>query len=271
MIHVPFGGGMHQAAGMEVVILCGGQGMRLREETEFKPKPMVAIGAHPILWHIMNHYRTFSVRDFVLCLGYKGEIIRDYFLNFLHHNSDIQINLADGTVSVLRSSLLDWRVTLADTGAVTMTGARIRRAAEYVTGERFFATYGDGVSDVDLDALLAFHLKTGKKATVTAVRPSSRFGELSVNGHLARSFAEKPQTEAGWINGGFFVFEKQTVAGFSSDPGLSLESGVLDTLARENELAVFQHRGFWQCMDTYREMQLLNELWASGAAPWKTW
>ena len=255
----------------QVVILCGGQGMRLHEETEFKPKPMVAIGSHPILWHIMSHYRTYDVRDFILCLGYKGEVIRDYFTNFLYRNSDLRVDLADGKVAILDSVPLDWRVTLAETGIAAMTGARIRRAARYVTGERFFATYGDGVSDIDLDALLSFHLKTGKKATVTAVRPSSRFGELSVEGNLATSFAEKPQTNAGWINGGFFVFEKCVVDEFADDESLSLEAEVLETLARQSELSVFQHGGFWQCMDTYREMQLLNGLWASGTAPWKTW
>jgi glucose-1-phosphate cytidylyltransferase len=256
---------------MQAVILCGGQGTRLREETEFRPKPMVAIGGRPILWHIMRHYRSHGVRDFVLCLGYKGDMIRDYFLNFRHYNADIQVDLADGVVTVLAEDRLDWRVTLVDTGASTMTGGRIRRAARHVRGDRFFATYGDGVSDIDLSALLDFHRSEGKKVTVTAVRPPSRFGELLLEGELVRSFVEKPQTGASWINGGFFVFESGAVADFPARDDLALESTVLEGLAADGELAVFKHPGFWQCMDTYREMQLLNDMWASGAAPWKTW
>jgi glucose-1-phosphate cytidylyltransferase len=256
---------------MHAVILCGGQGTRLREETEFKPKPMVAIGGRPILWHILSHYRAYGIRDFVLCLGYRGDVIRDYFLNFRHHNCDIRVDLGDGTVTVLAEERVDWRVTLVDTGGDAMTGARIRRACKHVHGDRFLATYGDGVSDVDLRALISFHSSEGKKATVTAVRPPSRFGELLVDGGLVRSFTEKPQTGAGWINGGYFVFETASISELSDDEDLSLETQVLEELAARGELAVFKHAGFWQCMDTYREMQLLNHMWESGSAPWKVW
>jgi glucose-1-phosphate cytidylyltransferase len=256
---------------MQAVILCGGLGTRLREETEFRPKPMVAIGGRPMLWHIMSHYRAHGVRDFVLCLGYKGEVIRDYFINFRNHNADIRVDLGKGAITVLDQEEVDWRVTLVDTGANAKTGARIRRATRHVVGERFFATYGDGVANVDLGALLDFHRAEGKNATVTAVRPRSRFGELLVDGSLVRSFVEKPQTSASWINGGFLVLETAAVREFPDDEDLSLEDGMLEQLAARGELAVFKHSGFWQCMDTHREMQLLNDLWAGGAAPWKTW
>jgi glucose-1-phosphate cytidylyltransferase len=256
---------------MQAVILCGGLGTRLREETEFRPKPMVAVGGRPILWHIMSHYRTYGVRDFVLCLGYKGDVIRDYFLNFRNNHGDIRVDLAEGAVTVLTQEEVDWRVTLVDTGTEAMTGARIRRAAKHVTSESFFATYGDGVSNVDLGNLLDFHRAEGKKATVTAVRPPSRFGELLVEGSLVRSFVEKPQTGAGWINGGFFVLETAMVGDLPENEDLTLEVDVLGQLAASGDLAVFKHPGFWQCMDTHRETLLLNDLWAGGAAPWKTW
>lgn len=255
----------------EAVILCGGLGTRLREETEFKPKPMVTIGSKPILWHIMSHFRTFGIRDFVLCLGYKGEIIRDFFLNYRNYSHDVDVDLATGAVSVFGKDQIDWRVKLIDTGASTMTGARVRKAAKFVRGERFFATYGDGVADVDVGQLMAFHLKSRRKATVSAVRPPSRFGELVLDDDRVHSFMEKPQVGTGWINGGFFVFETAAANAFPEKESLSLEADVLEKLADESELAVFRHAGFWQCMDTYREMQLLNELWASGKAPWKTW
>ncbi len=256
---------------MQTVILCGGLGARLREETEFKPKPMVAIGPRPILWHIMSHYRMHGVRDFILCLGYKGEVIRDYFLNFHHHNVDVRVDLSDGTVTMLGEDKLDWRVTLVETGASAMTGTRIRRASRFLSGDRFFATYGDAVSNVDLAKLLDFHRSQGKAATVTGVRPSSRFGELQIEGGAVRSFVEKPQTSAGWINGGFLVFETAVAREFPEDENLSLETQVLEDLAARGQLSVFKHNGFWQCMDTFREMQLLNDMWTSGAAPWKTW
>ena len=256
---------------MQAIILCGGRGTRLQEETNLRPKPMVLIGGRPMLWHIMSHYRTHGVRDFVLCLGYKGEIIRDYFLNFRRHNIDVRVDLATDAVTMLGSTQVDWRVTLVDTGAEAMTGARIVRALKFISGERVFATYGDGLANIDIAELLAFHVSQGKHATVTAVRPSSRFGELLLDEHVVRSFIEKPQTSAGWINGGFFVFDTAAIRALPDDEDLSLEASVLSALAAKGDLAVYKHFGFWQCMDTYREMQVLNDLWASGSAPWKTW
>ena len=257
----------------DVMVLCGGLGTRLREETEFKPKPMVEIGGKPILWHIMKHYHSYGAGSFVLCLGYKGDVIRDYFLNYRSHNSDFAVDLASGSVETLSNGFdEDWRVVLAETGRDTLTGSRIRRALRYVKGNTFFATYGDGVADVDLGALLAHHRRSGRLATVTAVHPSSRYGELGIQDGVVRTFREKPQVTQGWINGGFLVFEK---AAFDRVPAalddVSLEQGVLEALAADDQLAVYQHPGFWQCMDTYREMQLLNEMWSSGSAPWKTW
>ena len=256
---------------IQAVILCGGRGTRLREETEFRPKPLVTIGDRPILWHIMQLYRSYGVRDFVLCLGYKGELIRDYFLNYRRHMSDIEVNLADGSVTFLAENTLDWRVRLIETGVETLTGARIRCVAPYLAGECCFVTYGDGLADIDIAALLAFHRSAGKLATVTAVRPPSRFGEISMEGQLVRSFIEKPQTGAGWINGGFMVFQRTAIAELPDAQDLSLEVDVLEHLAKRDELAVFTHEGFWQCMDTFREMEMLERLWRSGTAPWKTW
>ena len=254
----------------QAVILCGGLGTRLREETEFKPKPMVHIGSKPILWHIMSHYRAHGVRDFILCLGYKGEVIREYFLNLRNFSNDIQIDLSSGRVTALSEEEIDWCVTLVNTGTDTLTGARVRKAARYIKDDRFLVTYGDGLADIDIGQLLAFHAGNGKKATVTAVRPPSRFGELLLDDEAVRSFVEKPQTSAGWINGGFFVFDTAAVRALPDREDLSLESHVLEKLAAEGQLSVFKHAGFWQCMDTYREMQILNDMWASGTAPWKT-
>ncbi|MBC7907752.1 MAG: glucose-1-phosphate cytidylyltransferase [Rhodospirillaceae bacterium] len=259
---------------MQAVILCGGQGTRLREETEFKPKPMVSIGPHPILWHIMRHYASFAVKDFILCLGYKGEIIRDYFLNYRAHTQDVYLDLGQGTVEALPREIsepIDWRVMLTNTGLDTMTGRRVLTALEHVEGETFFATYGDGVANVDLSALLAHHRCMGKLATVTAVHPAARFGEMSLRDGLVTSFTEKPQVAEGWINGGFFVFEKRAFADLPARDDLILETDVLERLAANGQLAVHRHEGFWQCMDTFREMQLLNTLWSQGRAPWKTW
>jgi len=253
---------------MQAVILCGGRGTRLHEETNVRPKPMVSIGDHPILWHIMRHYRSYGVRDFILCLGYKGEVIRDYFLNFRHNNADLEVDLASGDVTLFSKEAVDWRVRLINTGANALTGTRIRRAAHHIQSDRFFATYGDGVANVDLDELLRFHRDQGKQVTVTAVRPPSRFGELLVDGAMVRSFVEKPQTGAGWINGGFFVFERSALDAFSDREDLSLEGAVLEGMADRGQLAVYKHDGFWQCMDTYREMQHLNDLWARGHIPW---
>lgn len=257
---------------MDVVLLCGGLGTRLREETEFKPKPMVEIGSRPILWHIMRHYRHYGPRNFLLCLGYRGDVIRDYFLNYRIRNSDFSVDLGLGAVDTLSNGFdEDWRVVLAETGVHTLTGSRIRKALRYLRHGTFFATYGDGVSNIDIRRLYLHHKRAGKLATVTAVHPSSRFGEMSIGGGLVESFREKPQVAEGWINGGFFVFEREAFADMPADANLALETGLLETLAAKGQLAVYQHHGFWQCMDTFREMQLLNEMWSAGRAPWRVW
>ena len=257
---------------LDVVILCGGLGTRLREETEFKPKPMVEIGGRPMLWHIMKHYHQFGVRNFILCLGYKGDVIRDYFLNYELNNSDVAIDFRDGSLETLSNGYgEDWRVVLAETGPDTQTGSRIKKALRYVRGNTFLATYGDGLSNVDLNALLAQHQSSNKLATVTAVHPSSRFGELAIAGDTVSSFREKPQVADGWINGGFFAFERRSFDRVNLSDDQPLETGLLESLAADSELGVYQHDDFWQCMDTVRETQLLNEMWASGQAPWQSW
>lgn len=258
---------------MQVVILCGGMGTRLREETEFKPKPMVEIGGRPILWHIMKHYERHGFEKFLLCIGYRGEVIRDYFLNYQTHSRDFEIDLGTGKVELLGSADDDvrWSVRLQDTGVHQQTGARVKAAIRYIDGDTFLVTYGDGVADVDITAVIDHHRRSGRLATVTAVRPSSRFGELGLDGDVVSSFQEKPQTAEGWINGGFFVFEKRAFDLIDADANVSLESGVLEILAAQQQLSVYRHTGFWQCMDTYRELCLLEDLWKSGQAPWKTW
>jgi glucose-1-phosphate cytidylyltransferase len=256
-------------AALDAVILCGGLGTRLREETEFKPKPMVEIGGRPILWHILRRYHRFGVRRFILCLGYKGEVIRDYFLNYRVRSADVTVNLRSHEIQVHDATPEeDWEIVLTDTGDETMTGGRIKRALKHVRGDRFFATYGDGVADIDVAQLLATHEKAGRLATVTAVHPSSRYGEIDVAHDAVKTFAEKPQVNGGWINGGFFVFERKAFDGASDDPGLVLETDVLPPLAAREQLSAYQHGGFWQCMDTYREMLVLNQIWARGDAPW---
>jgi glucose-1-phosphate cytidylyltransferase len=256
---------------MKVVILAGGVGTRLREETEYKPKPMVEVGGRPLLWHIMKIYAHYGHTEFIVCLGYKGDVIRDYFLNYEVRNRDFTVSLGSHEVEI--HSLHEesgWRVTLAETGEKTNTGGRLQRVSQYIGGATFMATYGDGVADVDIDRLLSFHRRHGMAATVTAVRPSSRFGELSIERDVVTVFREKPQVHQGWINGGFFVFEPFVLEMIEGD-GESLETGLLAKLAARRELAVYQHEGFWQCMDTYREMQQLNGLWESNAAPWLVW
>jgi glucose-1-phosphate cytidylyltransferase len=258
---------------MQTLILCGGMGTRLREETEYRPKPMVEIGGRPILWHIMKCYATHGFTDFVICLGYKGETIKEYFLNYEAMNNDFTVELGKpNSVSFYDAHGENgWRVTLVDTGIQTMTGARIKRASRYLSGDRFMVTYGDGVSDVDLRTLVAFHDRSKTLATVTGVHPSSRFGELLVQGDRVEQFSEKPQTHEGLINGGFFVFERQALEFLSDDPDCVLEREPLERLAAGGQLSVYQHHGFWQCMDTYRDYQHLNNLWDSGHAEWKQW
>jgi glucose-1-phosphate cytidylyltransferase len=256
---------------MKVVILAGGLGTRLREETEYRPKPMVQIGNRPILWHIMKIYSHHGHNDFVICLGYKGSLIRDYFLNYETQNRDFTVTLGAGKIEVLGNHTEDgWRVTLAETGEATMTGGRLKRIEKYAGRSTFLATYGDGVADIDIESLLGFHRRQGKLATVTAVRPSSRYGELSIENGRVMLFREKPQVNEGWINGGFFVLEPQ-VFDLIHDDNDSLETGLLSQLAEKGQLAVYQHDGFWQCMDTYREMQQLGEMWSSNRAPWRSW
>jgi glucose-1-phosphate cytidylyltransferase len=256
---------------VKVVILAGGLGTRLREETEFRPKPMVEIGGRPILWHIMKLYAHYGFTDFVLCLGYKGDVIRDYFLNYEIRNRDVTVRLGTHELEVHKGhSECGWRVTLAETGRNTSTGGRLARVASYLDGDRFMLTYGDGVADVNIRALLSFHESHGKLGTVTAVRPSSRYGEISFQDGLVQVFREKPQVHEGWINGGFFVFNKPVLDLIAGDAE-SLEEGLLTKLSAAKELAVHQHPGFWQCMDTYREMGLLNELWETQKAPWAVW
>lgn len=263
---------MTERADIPVVILCGGLGTRLREETEYRPKPMVEIGGRPILWHIMKIYAAAGFRRFVLCLGYKGHVIKDYFLRYEALHNDVTVTLGSATPPVVhkRHDEQDWVITLADTGAETMTGARVKRVAPYLTADRFMLTYGDGVADVDLNALLATHEAAGLVGTVTGVRPTARFGELVTDGGTVTDFHEKPQSTQGIVNGGFFVFERRFLEYLSEDTGCVLERAPLEGLVRDRQLAVHRHLGFWQCMDTQRDHQYLNELWRQGA-PWKCW
>ncbi|MDA1095658.1 MAG: glucose-1-phosphate cytidylyltransferase [Chloroflexi bacterium] len=253
---------------MKVIILCGGRGTRLSEETQIKPKPMVEIGGRPILWHIMKIYERHGLNDFMLALGYKGELIKDYFLHYHARQSDLSVHLKSGTVDYTNPTAEDWHVTLVDTGAATQTGGRLRRLKPLLqsTGT-FMMTYGDGVSDVNLTALREFHRSHGRLATVTAVRPQARFGDLHIENNRVSKFEEKPQTGEGWINGGFFVFEPAALDFITSDATL-LEKEPLTQLAQRGELMAYQHTGYWQSMDTLRDKQALDELLASGKVPW---
>ena len=258
---------------MSTLILCGGLGTRLREETEYRPKPMVEVGGRPMLWHIVKIYAAHGFTDFVLLVGYRGERIKEYFLNYEAMHRDFTITLGDPNSLQFHDAHQDesWRVTIVDTGHQTMTGARIKRAAKHIRGDRFMVTYGDGVSDVDLRALVRSHETSRHLATVTGVRPPSRFGELVVQGDRVGQFSEKPQMHEGFINGGFFVFERGVLDYLSEDAGCVLEAEPLERLTADQQLGVYRHTGFWQCMDTYRDLQLLNQLWESGHAPWKRW
>lgn len=257
---------------MKAVLLAGGLGTRLREETEFRPKPMVEVGDRPVLWHIMKILGQQGITDFVVCAGYKSEYIKNYFLNYRAVNQDFTVTLGDHESIAYHGDHeeMDWKVTVADTGKSTMTGGRIARIKRYVDGERFLCTYGDGIADIDLDALVAYHESHGKLATVTAVQPLSRFGvlELEPDGTV-RQFKEKPQVE-GWINMGYFIFEPEIFDYLGGDDTV-LEDEPLHRLAAEGQIAAYEHPGFWQPMDTYRETLLLNELWDNDVAPWKTW
>jgi glucose-1-phosphate cytidylyltransferase len=253
---------------VNVVILAGGQGTRLSEETAVIPKPMVEIGGKPLLWHIMNIYSAYGFHDFVIALGYRGDVIKNYFINFYHYQNDLHIDLRTGVVTVTPTSESNWRVHLIDTGLQTQTGGRVARMRRLLAGGTFMLTYGDGVGDVDITRLLAFHRQHGKLATVTAVRPVARFGEISVEGSRVVHFKEKPQTGEGLINGGFFVFEPG-VLDYLDDDQTVLEGAPLERLAREGQLMAYRHEQFWQCMDTLRDKIFLERLWASGDAPWR--
>jgi glucose-1-phosphate cytidylyltransferase len=255
---------------MKVVILAGGMGSRLAEETEVKPKPMVEIGGRPILWHIMKHYAHYGFKEFFIALGYKSEMIKRYFLDYYSLSGSMTINLANGEVQTRGKECEDWIVHLIDTGLHTLTGGRVKRLQPWLSEETFMVTYGDGVSDIDLRDLLRFHRSHGRLATVTAVRPPARFGGLIFDGDMVADFTEKPQIGEGWINGGFLVFEPQ-VFDYLSVEDSSLEANALEQLAADKQLAAYKHDRFWQCMDTMRDKLLLESLWQKGQIPWKFW
>ena len=255
----------------QVVILCGGMGSRLREETEFRPKPLIEIGNKPILWHIMKIYAHYGYKDFVLALGYKGEMIKDYFYNYEILNNDFTVELGNSKNIEIYSNHNEkrWRITLADTGITTLKGARIKKIEKYVDDDLFMLTYGDGVANINLHELLSFHKSHGRIGTVTGVRPLSRFGELLVKDNKVVSFTEKPQVSDGLINGGFFVFKREIFNYLSEDDNCDFEIGTLEQLAENGELMVYKLKGEWECMDTFRDTQYLNKLWESGKAFWK--
>ncbi|HEY2706897.1 MAG TPA: glucose-1-phosphate cytidylyltransferase [Caulobacteraceae bacterium] len=256
---------------MKVVILAGGLGTRISEEVVTKPKPMIEIGGRPILWHVMKAYSQYGHHDFIICLGYKGYVVKEYFANYFLHMSDVTFNLADNSMEVFRKAAEPWRVTLVDTGEDTMTGGRLKRVLPHIGNDDVFAfTYGDGVANVDLDAQLAFHRSHGKLATVTAVRPLSRFGALTLDGDAVTGFQEKPEDEGGWINGGFFLLSPKVGERIRDDATI-WEQGPIESLARDGELRAFIHQGFWQPMDTLRDKNVLEDRWATGRAEWKTW
>lgn len=255
---------------MKVIILAGGLGTRLQEETVSKPKPMVEIGGKPILWHIMNIYAAQGFNEFVVALGYKAELIKNYFLNYQAYRRDLTIGLRRGEVTIHEGECEDWTVQLVDTGGTTQTGGRIKRLARWIGNETFMLTYGDGVGNVDLRALLELHRTSQKLATVTAVHPPSRFGELYTQAELVTHFDEKPQTQEGWINGGFFALEPE-IFDYIPDDDTAWEREPLQRLAAEGQLNAYHHHGFWQCMDTVRELQLLEKQWSEGKAQWKIW
>lgn len=255
---------------MKVGILAGGLGTRLAEETEVVPKPMVEIGGRPLLWHIMKHYARFGFNEFVIALGYKGEVIKKYFLDYYTLSGSMSVDLTTGGVSILNKRTEAWVVHLIDTGLTTNTGGRVKRLQPFLSDEPFLLTYGDGVCDVNLEKLVAFHRAQSRVATVTAVRPPARFGGIVFDGDLVSEFTEKPQIGEGWINGGFFVFEPALFQYLASDDA-SLEADALEAIASERQLAAFRHDRFWQCMDTLRDKRLLEHLWTTDRAPWKTW
>lgn len=255
---------------MKAVILAGGQGTRISEESQFKPKPMVEIGGKPILWHIMKIYSHYGIHDFIICLGYKGYIIKEYFANYFLHMSDVTFDIANNKMEVHQHTAEPWKVTLVNTGDQTMTGGRLKQVAPYLDDEPFCFTYGDGVTDADIGALIQFHEQQGTLATVTAVQPPGRFGSLNMTGDKIDSFEEKPPGDGSWVNGGFFVLSPKVLEYIQSDTTV-WEKEPLQKLAREGQMAAFVHRGFWQPMDTLRDRIYLEELWDAGQAPWKVW
>lgn len=255
---------------MKAVILAGGVGSRIAEESQTRPKPMLEIGGKPILWHIMKMYSHYGIQDFVICCGYRGYIIKEYFANYFLHMSDVTFDMEKNSMEVHQRNAEPWRVTIVDTGEGTMTGGRLKRVASYIGNKTFCMTYGDGVGDVDINALVASHKKAGKKATVTAVQPPGRFGLLQVESESVTGFIEKPEGDGGWINGGFFVLEPSVLEMIKGD-GTTWEQEPLRGLAAKGELHAYKHRGFWQPMDTMRDRHYLEELWAAGKAPWKNW
>ena len=255
---------------MKTVILAGGLGTRISEESHLKPKPMIEIGGKPIIWHIMKIYSAHGLNDFIVCLGYKGYVIKEYFANYYLHMSDVTFDMESNKMTVRQASAEPWRVTLVDTGEDTMTGGRLRRVREYVGADDFCLTYGDGVGNVDIKRLLAFHKGHGKLATVTAVQPPGRFGALNLESTKVSGFEEKPHGDGGWINGGFFVLSSKVMEYIDGDDTV-WERGPMENLARTHQLQAYRHDGFWQPMDTLRDKNQLEEMWATGQAPWKVW
>jgi glucose-1-phosphate cytidylyltransferase len=256
---------------MKAVLLAGGLGTRLGEETDVKPKPMVLVGEKPIIWHIMKYYSGFGINDFIICLGYKGYAFKEFFANYLLHMSDVTIDVRSNKIDIHHHEAEPWKITLVETGLDTMTGGRLKRVAKYLENdEAFCMTYGDGVSDVDIGALVESHRTSGCLATMTAVQPPGRFGALGLEDNLITSFHEKPEGDGAWINGGFFVLSPK-VLDYVEDDSTVWEQAPLKTLAAERQLNAYMHRGFWQCMDTLRDKKHLEDLWKSGSAPWKHW
>lgn len=256
---------------MKAVILAGGLGTRLSEETDIKPKPMVEIGGKPILWHIMKIYAAHGVTEFIVCCGYKGYVIKEYFANYFLHMSDVTFDMVKNQMEVHHNKAEPWRVTLVDTGDHTMTGGRLKRVRQYIENDKEFCfTYGDGVGDVDITELIRFHKRQGTLATLTGTRPPGRFGALGIDGQRVTSFIEKPKGDGGWINGGFFVLSPKVIDRIASDETI-WEKEPMESLAKDGELSVYTHDGFWQPMDTLRDKKHLEELWSSGSAPWKAW
>lgn len=256
---------------MKVVILAGGMGTRIAEESALRPKPMIEIAGRPILWHIMKLYAHYGLREFVICLGYKGYMIKEYFMNFVLHHSDVTIDAMKNSITYHQSNVEPWTITLVDTGENTLTGGRLKRVRSYLDPmQPFCFTYGDGLSDIDIAASIAFHREHGKLATVTAVRPPGRYGALEIDGVAVKSFVEKPTGDNGHINGGFFILNASVIDRIEGDD-TAWESSPLEALARDGELSVYRHSGFWQAMDTLRDKIMLEDMWRSGHAPWRVW